>query len=404
MIYLFVFIFILLLILISVFFVLGYKKYTHIANKNHQISQENTQLMIQNEVLRDQVSLYQNQINALKQDHQENIQNLEKTHQKNLDALENRLKEHYKNQNELLFSQNKNELQADSKKILDDIFSPLKEQIKSYTERLTQNEVKLETQIKSMFTYSQNLEENANKLALVLKGDKKIRGNFGEIQLKSVLQNSGLIEGEQFKLQESFKQDGSRYVPDAIIYLEKDKSIVIDAKFSLPNDFNFNEISQEVCQQISKNLISRIDELSKKPYSTEVNYDYVLLFIPYQNILDLALQENPNLYQYAYTKKIYLTTPYTLFMALKTISITWINYQRNENVIKAFDEIDKFYKKFQGALVNLNDLETHFERTIKAKEALKNKLIEGNGNLQSRFEQLGVLSEKLKNHHSKLQK
>ena len=327
---------------------------------------------------------------------QEQLTTLQTTHKESLTMLEKKLQENYQTQNTLLLAQNKSMLHEDSKKILDEIFNPLKAQVKDYSERLTRNEAEIKTQIKSMFSFSQNLGQSADKLAQILKGDKKTRGNFGELQLKSILENSGLIEGEQYELQSSIKFEGSNYIPDAIIHLERNKSIIIDAKFSLPNSFDFEAIDAQVRQEVYQNLKSRIDELAKKPYASlkSDTYDFILLFIPYHNILDLALEENAGIYQYAYDKKVYLTTPHTLFMALKTINITWLNIKRNENVLQAFGEIDKFYSKFEGVLGTFEDVKTHLSRLQKSTETMDNQLQSGQGSLHSRFKKLGELGVK----------
>lgn len=358
-----------------------------------------TEYKVITQTLKNQIQHFENEKQRLKQEYQEQNLLLEKNYQQNLEILEKKLQENYQAQNNLLLAQNKNMINEDSKKILDSIFAPLKEQIKDYSERLVKNEVKIETQIKSMFDFTQNIGDKANKLAQILKGDKKMRGNFGELQLKNILENSGLIEGEQYKLQQHFKIEGSSYIPDAIIYLEKNKSIVIDAKFSLPNSFDFQEVDSQVCYEIYQNLKKRIDELAQKPYNIIQNdtYDFVLLFIPYQNILDLAMEANSDIYQYAYNKKVYLTTPHTLFMALKTISITWLNIKRNENITQAFDEIGKFHEKFVGVLKSFEDIKIHLQRLQKAKDDMENKLQTGQGNLVSRFqkiEELGVKTKK----------
>ena len=331
---------------------------------------------------------------------QEQLTMLQTTHKESLALLEKKLQENYQTQNTLLLAQNKSMLHEDSKKILDEIFNPLKAQVKDYSERLTRNEAEIKTQIKSMFSFSQNLGQSADKLAQILKGDKKTRGNFGELQLKSILENSGLIEGEQYKLQHSIKSESlegqKKYIPDAKVHLERNKSIIIDAKFSLPNSFDFEAIDAQVRQEVYQNLKSRIDELAEKAYPSleSDNYDFILLFIPYHNILDLALEANPNIYQYAYDKKVYLTTPHTLFMALKTINITWLNIKRNENVLQAFGEIDKFYSKFEGVLGTFEDVKTHLSRLQKSTETMDNQLQSGQGNLHSRFKKLGELGVK----------
>ena len=331
---------------------------------------------------------------------QEQLTTLQTTHKESLAMLEKKLQENYQTQNTLLLAQNKSMLHEDSKKILDEIFNPLKAQVKDYSERLTRNEAEIKTQIKSMFSFSQNLGQSADKLAQILKGDKKTRGNFGELQLKSILENSGLIEGEQYKLQHSIKSESlegqKKYIPDAKVHLERNKSIIIDAKFSLPNSFDFEAIDAQVRQEVYQNLKSRIDELAEKAYPSleSDNYDFILLFIPYHNILDLALEANPNIYQYAYDKKVYLTTPHTLFMALKTINIAWIDAKRNKNVLKAFYEINKFYDKFIGVLDTFEDIKKALRSLQNHTEAMDKRLQSGRDSLHDKFKKLENLGAK----------
>lgn len=334
------------------------------------------------------------QKNELKEEYAQNLERLQKQYTLNLSTLKEELAQNFALQNKALLAQNQTQLNEDSKKLLSEIFFPLKEQIQTYNKRLIENEASVKTSIENMFKYSNAMSSNAEKLTQILKGDKKIRGNFGEIQLKSVLENSGLVYGEQYKLQESLSLEGSRYIPDAIIYLERDKSIIIDAKFSLPSDFSFEEVGADTGVELAKNLCSRIDELSKKPYDKLSSYDFVLLFIPYQNILDLALETKPSLYQYAYDKKVYLTTPHTLFMALKTIQITWINLDKSENVSRSLQEIEKFYDKFLGVIEDCNKLAKLKDSLCDIHQDLAKKLTEGRGNLEGRFQKLGIYPKK----------
>lgn len=349
---------------------------------------------------------HQKDLKELKEDYHKNIEKLDKTYQQNLsfqeqkhqetlEKSEERLKLNLKEQNEKVLNQNKIMLNEDSKKILDEIFKPIKQKVEEYSKNLTQNEAVLKSNIENVFKFSQNLSQNADKLASILKGEKKLRGNFAEMQLKSVLAQSGLVEGEQYKLQEHFKDEDKSFYPDAIVYLDKDKRIVIDAKFSLPSDFEFEgSVSESVCAQLASNLKARIDELSKKPYLKFSNYEYTLLFIPYGNILDLALSAQNSLYQYAYSKNIYLTTPHTLFMALKTISITWTHIQSDDKVQKAFEELGKFYDKFALFCEDFESLKRNLRALNVNAENMKTKLIDGKGNLASRFHNLKDLGAK----------
>ncbi|MCH5336175.1 MAG: DNA recombination protein RmuC [Campylobacter sp.] len=328
--------------------------------------------------------------------HLEEKEKLKLEYEQNLQNLEKKFDENLKNQSQNLLNQNKLMLNDDVKKLLEEIFIPVKKSVKEYSEKLSQNEISLKTNIENMFKFSQNIGQNADKLAKILKGDKKIRGNFAELQLKNVLESSGLVENEQYKLQVSFKQDEKSYIADAIVFLEPKKSIVIDAKFSLPNNFDFEELNEVLCKELAFNLRARIDELAKKPYANfdTHTYDFILLFIPYQNILDLILSVDLEIYQYAYKKKIYLTTPNTLFMALNTINISWRQIKSNENILKAFEELGKFYDKFAGVVEDFENIKKSLVSLENHIDKMENKLILGRGNLSLKFENLKNLGVK----------
>lgn len=369
----------------------------------------------------------------LKEAHKQELESTQKRNQENLKTLREELEKFTQAQKTDLLNQNKIMLNKDSRAMLEEIFTPLKKEMQDYSKNLLQNEASLKQNIEHIFNYSRKLGEDANKLAQVLQGDKKVRGNFGELQLKAVLESSGLQEGEHYELQSSFSEEGRRFVPDAVVYLDKDKGIVIDSKFSLPNlpnpksnqetqdDFSDYDspspnasdsaidcakdfIPSELLQsQIAKNLKSRIDELAKKPYqkfkSSNPRFanakiqESIFLFVPYNNILDLALQADSYIYQYAYQKGIYLTTPHTLFMALKTISISWVHIQSDEKVQKAFEEIGKFYDKFVAFCEDFNKLKRLLNQAQNTSEDIETK-INGKGGIISRVENLRDLGAK----------
>ncbi len=331
-----------------------------------------------------------------KEEQNELIKLLKEEQNINLKNLKEELEKYQQKNSVNLLNANYSLLNEGSKKILNEIFKPINEKIKAYNERLSQNELSIQSSIKNMFSYSQKIADDAQKLAKILKGDKKIRGNFAELQLKSVLESSGLKKDEQYKTQVHFKKEGKDYYLDAVVFLDRQKNIIIDSKFSLPSDFSLEEDSKELALNIANNLKDRIDELSKKPYNAynAYTYDFVLLFLPYQNILDLALDAMPNIYQYAYNKKIYLTSPHTLFMALNTINISWRHIQSNENILKAFDELGLFYDKFVSFTEDFKKLKAGINALENNIEKMENKLINGRGNLSSKFEKLKELGAK----------
>lgn len=366
-----------------------------------------------NERLQEQRAESAHQKAELQDKYEQDLAKLDSQYKLSLSTLQNDLAKHLELQKTALLNENKLALTKDSRAILDEVFTPIKARVEEYQKTLLQNEAKLKENIDNAFKYSQEMSKSAQELGRILKGDKKLRGNFGELQLKSVLESSGLIEGEQYRLQEHFHTDGKRLIPDAIVWLDKNRSIIIDAKFPLPNHLNTPESSElldsTLAQEIATNLRARIDELASKPYrdfsksldsassskGAADTYDFVLLFIPYNNILDLALSADSTLYQYAYTRQVYLTTPHTLFMALKTIAITWQHIQSDSNINKAFQEIGALYDKFANFCEDYEKLVRALDSAHAAAGEMGTKL-RGKGGLESRYEKLKLLGAKTK--------
>lgn len=336
------------------------------------------------------------QVEQLLAQHQEQLKHQDSLHKDSLKTLESTLQKHLELQKTALLNESKLALSKDSKAILDEVFTPIKTRVEEYQKTLLQNEAKLKENIDNAFKYSQEMSKSAQELGRILKGDKKLRGNFGELQLKRVFESSGLIEGRQYSLQEQLHTQGGRYIPDAIVRLDDKRNIIIDAKFPLPNAITCDDETEINTQEIAQNLKARIDELASKPYKDIENaYDFVLLFIPYNNILDLALEADSSLYNYAYSKQIYLTTPHTLFMALKTIAITWQHIQSDKNIKQAFEEIGKFYDKFADVCSDFDKMARGLQSAQSAAKDMDTKL-RGKGGLESRLDKLKALGAKTK--------
>ena len=164
-------------------------------------------------------------------------------------------------------------------------------------------------------------------------------------------------------------------------------------------------LDSTICAQIAQNLKSRIDELAKKPYEkfTSKNprfahariYDFMLLFVPYNNILDLALNAEPTLYQYAFNKQIYLTTPHTLFMALKTINISWTYVESDEKVKEAFSEMGGLYDKFELLCKDFEKLNSAINNICARSDDMNTKLF-GKGSIVSKLNKIKELGAKTK--------
>lgn len=289
--------------------------------------------------------------------------------QKNLDEkikdftqIQEKLKIDFKNlANEILEEKGKKMVELNSDK-LGNILNPLNKEIKEFKDKVEGyyrqegNEKSiLREQIINLSKLNQQLSDDAKNLTKALKGDSKVQGNWGEIQLELLLEKAGLEKDIHYRKQESIRaEDGSLQRPDYIINLPDGKNLIIDSKVSLSAyEMLFNESDDNQKDSLLKNhLISvnkHIVELGDKKYQDlyAVNQpDYVCMFVPIESALMIALKEDLNLFEKALSKNVILLSNSTLMAILRTIAYVW----RQENQRKNIDEIARqsgaLYDKF----------------------------------------------------------
>ena len=310
------------------------------------------------------------------------------------------------------------DLQESNRSQMDELLKPIKEQFaefrKSVDESKTQNEVnKKELQntfeaTMKLFQQEQqqavaNLKEqtmrigsDAANLTRALKGDSKMQGDWGEMVLETILENSGLRKDEEFFIQENTKDgEGKNFRPDVIVRFPEGRSVVIDSKVSLTAyaDAVATDDETERDRLLKAHALSvrkHIDELAAKDYSTLVDdaIGFVLMFIPNETSYISAMRQQPDLSRYAYQKKVIIISPSNLLMALQLAYNLWQYDRQNKNVEKIvktaadlYDKVAGFEETFNGVGDLINRLGTAFGKA-------RNQLYEGTGNVMRRVENL----------------
>ena len=309
-------------------------------------------------------------------------------------------------------------LQETNRLQMDELLKPIKEQFadfkKSVEESKTQNEVnKKELQntfeaTMKLFQQEQqqavlNLKEQTEKigsdaanLTKALKGDSKMQGDWGEMVLETILENSGLRKDEEFFIQENTKdEEGKNYRPDVIVRFPEGRSVVIDSKVSLTaySDALAAEDEAEQERLMKAHALSvrkHIDELAAKDYSKLVDdaIGFVLMFIPNETSYIAAMKQQPDLSRYAYQKKIIIISPSNLLMALQLAYNLWQYDRQNKNVEKIVKTAADLYDKvagFEDTFLGIGDLITRLSGTF---DKAKKQLYDGSGNVMRRVESL----------------
>jgi len=332
------------------------------------------------------------------------------TQKAELEDLQNRFNKEFENLANKILDEKSAKFTEQNKTNMDIILNPLKEKIVDFEKKV--NDVygkesaernSLRGEIKSLMEQNIKISNDANNLARALKGDSKKQGNWGEIILEKVLEQSGLAKDREYKTQDSFTtEEGRRLQPDVVVYLPDNKHIVVDAKVSLVayeqlvNAATDEERASFILQHIAS-VKNHIRMLSEKQYQNAANFDtpdFVLLFMPIESSFSTAIQADNELFSYAWDRKIVVVSPTTLLATLRTIASIWKQERQTRNALEIAERAGKLYDKFVGFS---DDLLKVGGRLIDAKksydEAMK-KLSEGSGNLVSSVEKLRDLGAK----------
>jgi len=293
---------------------------------------------------------------------------------------------------------------------LGQILDPLKDRIKSFEERVektyTQEAAErnvLKGVVEQLMQQSMEIKNEASNLSKALKGDAKKQGNWGEVILERVLERSGLTKDQEYRLQVSMLDDqGRRMQPDAIIDLPDDKQLIVDSKVSLVayerlvNSDNEEERTIYLKQHILS-VENHVKDLSAKNYQNLYGIhspDFVLLFMPIESALSLAVMQKPDLFSDAWDRRVVIVSPSTLLATLRTIAAIWKQERQNRNVLDIAREAGALYDKFVGFLQDMQQIQTHLDKASEKHEDAMRKLSSGPGNVVRKIEVLKSLGAK----------
>ncbi len=352
------------------------------------------------------------------------LQTLNSQQQKSSDeklALLNETKEDLKNQfknlaNEI-FEEKDKKFSAQNKQKLDAILNPFSKQLDDFKKKVDdvyhdegKQRASLITEVKNLRELNQQLNKEARNLTQALKGDKKLQGNWGELILERVLEQSGLRKGHEYETQGGFRDpDNNLLKPDVVIHLPQDKEIIVDSKVSLVAYEKYAAAESKQDQQEALNehleaIKNHIKSLSDKDYSAlsgVKTLDFVLMFIPIEPAFMVAFQQNDQIFVDAFSSKIIVVTPTTLLATLKTIENLWRYEKQNQNARDIAIRAGNIYDKFRGFIEDIEKLGKQLDTTQSTYHDALSKLTKGKGNLVNQAQQLLDLGVKVKKEISK---
>jgi DNA recombination protein RmuC len=338
------------------------------------------------------------------------MQQLLSEEKKRLEEVKQQMKQEFALIAGKILKENSEEFSKNSKQNINELINPLKEKIEKFEKKVEDTYEKglkdqsdLKAEFKKIYDLSVQLDKDAKNLTKALKSDSKQQGNWGEVVLERILEESGLTKGQEYFIQETGENvEGKTIRPDVIIQLPEEKFLVIDSKVSLTAYQEY--VSADEKEEKEKALKRHVDsvkrhvkELSEKNYPSIKNKntpDFVLMFLPVEPAFSAAIQTDHSLFNYAWERKVVIVSPTTLLATLRTIESIWRQEKQTRNALEIARQAGSLYDKFVGFTEDLDKIGNFLNKTQKSYEDARKKLVDGRGNMVGQIEKLKKMGAK----------
>jgi len=322
------------------------------------------------------------------------------------------LRQQFENLANRIFDDKQQRFKDDSKAMLEASLSPLKQQLGDFKQRVetvyekdSQGRQAILAEVKLLQQLNQSMNEESRKLTRALKGDNKAQGNWGEVILERVLEQSGLTAGREYDTQVSLhSSDGKTLRPDVLIRLPEERCLIVDAKVSLTDYERYINAEDEdtrgrALKQHVVSMKQHITGLSQKDYEFLEGVsapEFVFVFVPVEAAYHAVVEADPEVFIDAYQKNVVVVSPATLLATLRTVQFLWRRDKQNRNAEKIASEAGGLFDQLSLVLESLLDLGKQVDRTQETYQLTLNRLSEGRGNAIGRVEKLQRLGAKVK--------
>jgi len=363
--------------------------------------------------VRDELGQHQARLAAL----QESLEQERKHGAEKLALITNareQMTQEFRNLAEEVIRRHGEEASRQNKAEIDVVLTPLRERLGEFQQGLAsahdenmRQRAALADQIRTLSDNSLQMASEAQQLAAVLRGRSEGLGAWGEMLLSSILERSGLREGEDYVFRESYSADGSeRLRPDVAISLPGDQRVLIDSKVPLTAyEAYVNAVPVNGGTQGAANshladhaaaMSAHVRSLADRgpPAAAESRRDYTVMFVPVEGALAAALRQDPDLMGLAVESNVAIATPGTLMMALRSVANVWQAERRNRRAEAIAERAGKLYDSFAAYLGDMELLGDHLVRARHTYEEALSRLASGRDGIISQVEELKDMGAK----------
>lgn len=348
-----------------------------------------------------EAEMMRRQMEELQQRHEKEMQDAELRHARDNNERIEKLRQQITAMTGEMLKTRSSELFSDNRQQMGEIVTPLKlmiddvkRSIDSSRTSYDKNTAALEEQLKKMCEATMGVGAKADRLSEALQSGPKVQGNFGEMKLEVMLSDFGFTKGIEYDLQEVIRNEkgepvknndtGKIMIPDAVLHYPDNRDVIIDSKASLTAFVDYmnadDEEEKKIClQNHLRSIHKHIDELADKEYykyvaKSRAYLDYVIMFVPNESALVLALSSDPMLWRNAFEKKVFITGEQNLFAVLQLLKIMWTQKRQSQNHEKVFEIAGQLLDRVGDFMSRYRDLGEKIEKVNEAYESVRKKI------------------------------
>ena len=392
---------------------------TYLIMKN-KIASSTMAILKENANVQSQRDTAQKEVELLKEQMRQNKVEQAKALQQQLEMA----KEQMQNATHEILKQREETLSKTNAEQIGNVVTPLKEQLQAIQKQVTEsiktttdNKASLERAIEDLMKQTKSISDDANNLTRALRNESKTQGNWGEMILEDLLENSGLIKDVHYELQTTLRdasgkavthdETGKRLIPDVIVHYPDGKDCIIDSKVSLNDyvDYCNAENQEDKDKALAKHLTSvkkHVKELISKDYSSYIKpprtaMNYVIMFVPNDSAMRLALQNDSTLWREAFDKGICITSEQNLLILLRMIKMAWTQVQQAQNQQEVFDQARKLLDRVADFIERFDKIGEQIDKAAETYNGAKNKLFNGQQSIVKAAKEMEKLGAKTSN-------
>lgn len=371
---------------------------------------------------------HQKEIESLKDrfEHETELRNQQSSNeqqlrQKQFDQQLETIQEQFQNLASKILDQTTQKLKSENVESMSHITQPLKQNIEQLQQAIdktnhetAKSTASLSEQLKSMAEQTAKIDASATRLTNVMRGANKVQGNWGELTLMNLLDSQGLRLGVDYDVQQTLSDDrgnvltneesGKRMIPDVILHYPNNEDIIIDSKMTIDAYANYMNAEDEIVKKkyaddVVKSIRTQFTSLSKKDYTSYIKaprraIDFVIMYVPYEGALQLALLTDPKLWHDAFKKKVFITSQQNLMAILKIIQIAWRQYAQTENQKRVYDLADEMLRRVGDFIKRFDKVGKDIETLHKDYDEAYKKAYTGRQSIVQKANDLKVLGAK----------